>query len=42
MNVKIDNISKNKKLKKAKKYTYTILIAEFYSIESAKNLKKKT
>ena len=41
MNVKIDNISKNKKSKKAKKYTYTILIAEFYSIESAKNLKKK-
>ena len=41
MNVKIDNISKNKKSKKAKKYTYTILIAQFYSIESAKNLKKK-
>ena len=41
MNVKIDNISKNKKSKKIKKYTFTILIAEFYSIESAKNLKKK-
>ncbi len=41
MNVKIDNISKNKKSKKVRKPTFTIIIAEFYSIESAKNLKKK-
>ena len=39
MNVKIDNISKNKKSKKVRKHMFTI-IAEFYSIESAKNLKK--
>tara|TARA_A100000164_G_C21893715_1_gene766784 strand:- start:388 stop:1122 length:735 start_codon:yes stop_codon:yes gene_type:complete len=41
MNVKIDNISKNKNSKKVKKKIFSIVVAEFYSIESARNLKKK-
>ena len=41
MNVKIDNISINKNTKKVKNKIFSILIAEFYSFESAKNLKRK-
>ncbi len=40
-NVKIDNISKNKSLKKVSNKKFTIKIAEFYSYESAKKLKDK-
>jgi len=39
--VKIDNISKNKFSKKVKNKNFLILIAEFYSLESAKKLKTK-
>ena len=40
-NVKIDNISKNNIKKKVKKNKFYILIGSFYSIESAKLLKRK-
>ena len=39
--VKIDNISKEKKTNKLKIYKFSINIANFYSLESAKMLKKK-
>ena len=40
-NIMIDNISKFKKIKKVKKKKFSILIAEFYSRDSALNLKNK-
>jgi rare lipoprotein A (peptidoglycan hydrolase) len=39
--VKIDNITINKKKPKGRSYKFSILIAEFYSRESAMNLKNK-
>tara|TARA_B100000963_G_C22486542_1_gene607185 strand:+ start:155 stop:892 length:738 start_codon:yes stop_codon:yes gene_type:complete len=40
--VKIDNISKSKKIKKSeKKRKFSIIIGEFYSRDSAKNLKQR-
>ena len=39
--VKIDNISKTKKIKKSKTINFSIIIAEFYSSESANFLKQR-
>jgi hypothetical protein len=39
--INIDNLSKNKKVKSHKIKTYSILVAEFYSLDSAKMLQKK-
>jgi len=39
--INIDNLSKTVKPKKIKLKNYSILVAEFYSLESAKILKKK-
>ena len=39
--VKIDNISKIKKIKKSKTINFSIIIAEFYSFESANFLKQR-
>ena len=39
--ININNLSKKKKFKTINKKNYSILVAEFYSLESAKFLKKK-
>ena len=39
--INIDNLTKLKKIKKNKLKNYSILVAEFYSLESAQILKKK-
>ena len=40
--ININNLNKTKTIKKVKLKNYSILVAEFYSLESAKILKKKT
>ena len=39
--INIDNLNKSKKIKKTKLKNYSILVAEFYSLESAEILKKR-
>ena len=39
--INIDNLSKPKKIKKSKTKTYSILVANFYNLDSAELLKKK-
>jgi len=39
--INIDNLSKNKNIQKVKKKNYSILVAEFYNLESAKLLQNR-